>query len=235
MRRLAGRWRRERRLGQHRMMSRKSTHLSRVLRLLGLPLLAAALVWGALATIHAGSGRAAAGAPPSPCAALIDHVDLGGSFQGLAVERSRRCEQPSAAEIALPPDAKPPTSGINMELAVYGSCTPTADSGCAPPIQIQVWRACERNVSLYTRYPGPDGPVSFTRTTIRGVPAAIFDDGYRIELYTGNDTIVIFADTPARARAAAEALQGTVHGASRTAGEDLPAPAPGALSGTATC
>lgn len=216
-------------------MNGRSTHFRRLIRLLGLPLLAAALAWGALATIHAGSDRASAGAPPSPCAAPIDRVDLGSSFEGLAADRSRRCEQPSAAELALPPNAKPPTSGVNMQLAVYGSCAPTADSGCAPPLQVQVWRACERNVSLYTRYPGPNGPISFTRTTIRGVPAAIFDDGYRIELYAGDDTIVIFADTAARARAAAEALRGTVHGASRTAGEDLPAPAPGALSGTATC
>ena len=204
-------------------------------RLVGLPALAAAVAVGAFVTLHSSSDRAAAGTPPSPCSAPIDGVDLGSSFDGLSVDRARQCELPSAAEAALPAAAKPPVSGINMQLAVYGTCTPTADSGCAPPLQIQVWRACERNLSLYTRYPGPNGPVAFTRTTIRGVPAAIFDDGYRIELYTGDDTVVIFADTPARARAAAASLRGTIHGAVKAAGEDLPAPVPGALSGTATC
>lgn len=59
---------------------------------------------------------------------------------------------------------------------VYGDCVVSDDKegGCAPPLQIQIWPACERNPSVYS----PDEvrePVS-----VRGVPGYFYDEGTRL-------------------------------------------------------
>jgi len=111
----------------------------------------------------------------------------------------------------------------------YGSCPiASAEEGCSLPLSIQVWPACARYLALY------DGPLSPKprRTKVRGAPAAYFEGGYRLEVQTGEATIVIFGRKD-RMRQAVEALSGLNTNVRR--GERLPAPAPGALDGSLGC
>jgi hypothetical protein len=57
---------------------------------------------------------------------------------------------------------------------------------------------------------------------VRGVPAAVYDEGRSIELYSGRVAIDIFSDTFAHAYAAAQALYPL--NAPRSGGGELPAP-----------
>src|SRR5215218_2283247 len=85
---------------------------------------------------------------------------------------------------------------------IYGDCVAVDDYGCAPPIEIQIWPACVRNPSLYA---GPGAPVG-DKVTVRGVPAAFYEDGRRLEVQTGISTVVVFGRTQADVVAAADAL-----------------------------
>jgi hypothetical protein len=69
------------------------------------------------------------------------------------------------------------------------------------------------------------------RVTVRGVPGAFF--GSDLDLYVGNQTVVIFADSQARALRAAEALRPV--DANRATTEDLPAPSVEAEAGLQHC
>jgi len=113
---------------------------------------------------------------------------------------------------------------------VYGECMPDDDTGCAPPIEIQVWPACRRHLALYAVF--PPGAV-LERTTARGVPAAVLDGGTRLELQTGRSTIVVFADTRARLARIARSLRSLDAPVAR--GGALPPPVAGALEGELDC
>jgi hypothetical protein len=90
------------------------------------------------------------------------------------------------------------------ERVYYGNCdkqsSPVSTVGCRLPLEIAtvVYHAIDsrRNEGLGTR----------TNTTIRGVPAVIFNSGRSIQLYTADLAIDIYADSPARALAAAAAV-----------------------------
>lgn len=114
---------------------------------------------------------------------------------------------------------------------VYGDCPARDDAGCAPPAEIQVWPACRRNLALYGGSE-PKGP-AVERITLRGVPAAYLEDGARLEIQTGRSTVVVFADSPARASRIVGALR-SVH-ASEPPGAALPEPVPGAVEGRPDC
>jgi hypothetical protein len=113
---------------------------------------------------------------------------------------------------------------------VYGDCVARADEGCAPPIEIQVWPACKRNLGLYkaaaagTPVPEP--------ATVRGVPGGFFEDGHRLELQTGRTTVVVFAGSRARVLRVAAALRPL---GEQSNGGPLPQPLPGAVVGTLGC
>ena len=113
---------------------------------------------------------------------------------------------------------------------VYGDCAAGEEAGCAPPVEVQVWPACRRNLHLYDSgrlgAPVPEG------ATVRGVPAAFFEDGLRLELQASRATIVVFGDSRARVRRAAAALRSFGRPPSTAA---LPAPEPGAVEGTLSC
>jgi hypothetical protein len=116
---------------------------------------------------------------------------------------------------------------------IYGSCAPARGiDGCPAPLEVQVWPSCERSLSDYRLY--PDGPaLPHIDLTVRGVPAALFDRSRRLELYSGRVTIAIFGfDKDELMRAAAR-----LGGVNRdlAPGQDLPGPAPGALSGALSC
>jgi hypothetical protein len=115
---------------------------------------------------------------------------------------------------------------------LYGDCTPPMDSkghydgGCALPVEVQVWTACFRNPSLY----GGQGSPTPNETTVRGVPAAYYEGGRRLEIQTGTSTVVIFADSPATIAAALRGVNNSV-----PTEVDLPAPAAGAMTGDLKC
>jgi hypothetical protein len=115
---------------------------------------------------------------------------------------------------------------------IYGECDATSETGCAPPAEVQVWPACVRNPSLYRGQRSPISPTP-TPTTVRGVPAAFFENGTRLEIQTGASTVVVFADGPERIGRIADALRGVNVDVSQ--GARLPAPAPGALDGKLSC
>lgn len=114
---------------------------------------------------------------------------------------------------------------------VYGDCTPAGDTGCAPPIEIQVWPACRRHLGLYAASSGVSPALE--QATVRGVPAAFIDDGTRLELQAGRSTIVVFADSRSRVARIARALR-AVDG-SVPVRQELPPPEPGALEGSLPC
>lgn len=113
---------------------------------------------------------------------------------------------------------------------VYGDCVAADDAGCAPPVEVQVWHACRRNLGLYDS--GATGAPVPERVTVRGVPAAFLEDGLRLELQSARSTIVVFGDSRQRVTRVVAALRRVGEPASL---DPLPAPAPGAVEGTLTC
>jgi hypothetical protein len=92
---------------------------------------------------------------------------------------------------------------------VYGDCRPSSpEGGCAPPAEVQVWPAGRRSLGAYRASRGgyvPEPAPELTR--IRGSPAAFFDAGTRLELYTAQLTVVLFARSRERLGVLAEALR----------------------------
>jgi hypothetical protein len=121
-------------------------------------------------------------------------------------------------------------SPINDIDFIYGDCVATSETGCAPPIEVQVWPACMRNLSFYD---GSPGALPAERTTIRGAPAAFLDNGARLEIQTGIVTIAIFASARDEALRVANALRGL--NVNLGAGKPFPPPAKGALEGKLSC
>jgi hypothetical protein len=119
--------------------------------------------------------------------------------------------------------------GTNYVSFIYGDCIAIDDYGCAPPVEVQIWPACLRNPSLYEQPGAPQGGV----VPVRGVPAAFYEDGRRLEIQTGASTVVVFGRTQAEVATVADALRGVNVAVRR--GDDLPAPAAGALDGALPC
>jgi hypothetical protein len=161
---------------------------------------------------------------------------LGSSFEGLPITGLvRDCELPYPRE----------PGRANHVTYIYGDCDLAAvptDGGCAPPLEVQTWPACERNL---TSYFDPVFPDEYDRTVIRDVPAAVFEDGTRVEVYAGGSTIVVFGLDPAQVRRAAESVVAepsgqppTVPASNPTLDEttrSLPEPLPGATQGALSC
>jgi hypothetical protein len=141
--------------------------------------------------------------------------DLGDGFEGLRLAHILRVN-------ALPlPDE--PTRRNDLSF-IYGKCGTPEDPTCLPPLQVQVWSVCERWRDLYPFAPDE-------KFVLRGVDAATFDGGRRLELYTEKSTIVIFTDRPDLARRAASALRGVNN--QIAVGAPLPKATPAELQGTA--
>ena len=93
---------------------------------------------------------------------------------------------------------------------LYGDCRPPSpEGGCPPPAEIQVWPAGRRNLGSYDASRGGSGP---ELTTIRGSPAAFFDAGTRLEVYTAQLTVVVFARSRERVGKIADALRCVAEG-----------------------
>jgi hypothetical protein len=161
---------------------------------------------------------------------------LGSSFETLPLtEVNRVCELPSPTE--LPRN--------NFVEYIYGDCTPAdpAEASCQPPLAIQSWPACERNLSSYAQGP-EEFQIPYTPTQLRGVPGAIFENGLRDEVYAGDTTVVVYGSDPDETTRAVNALQQDPPGAPPGAlaalsglnpGGSLPQPVQGALSGQLPC
>lgn len=113
---------------------------------------------------------------------------LGGSPLDLTLAASlRRCDTPT--ELGEP--------GANYVSYIYGDCElrDAGDTGCAPPLEIQTWPACQRSLSDYS-FEGSLLPHEALPSE-RGAQVVSFEDGMRLEVYTGASTVVVFANQPA--------------------------------------
>jgi hypothetical protein len=150
---------------------------------------------------------------------------VGQSFEGSALTGITR-----RVEARTPPDRV----RANFVGYRYGDCVVVSGEGCPAPLEIQVWPACERNLSSYSLTPAGD-PLPSERLTVRGVPAAFFEGGNRLEVYTGSVSIVMFGQGKPQLLRAANALSAANASASVRADGQLPAPAAGALEGKLAC
>jgi hypothetical protein len=159
---------------------------------------------------------------------------LGTQFEELPLTAIVRIDQESRLKARGGfgiPDNRP-----NHMNFIYGTCDATGhEGGCAPPLTVQIWPACDRTLQDYyynVRGGGPSRP--YQRVTVRGVPAASFSD--MLEIYSGRVTIVIFGGTGAlRARAAASLTSANTLAGNASAGDPLPPPVPGAMEGKLKC
>jgi hypothetical protein len=148
---------------------------------------------------------------------------LGDTFEGLPLKAIvRRADEPYVGEDVT----------ANFVSFTYGDCFAEGDLGCPFPIEVQVWPACERSRADYALTPEGDALPS-EDLRVRGVPAAFYEEGLRLELYSGDVTVVIFGLEREQTMRAARALKG-VNGALGR-GENLPPPAAGALEGELDC
>lgn len=117
---------------------------------------------------------------------------LGDSYRGLALKAVYRTDdEPQAAEDVRRDDVT----------FVYGTCVPTADAGCLPPLQVQNWSACERHAGVYRFRPDQE-------LELRGARAAFYEGHRRLELYAGPTTVVVYAAEPRLLREVALDLRG---------------------------
>jgi len=110
---------------------------------------------------------------------------------------------------------------------VYGDCDPPdglfAEGGCAPPVQIQTYSICNRNLGMYSgRQKAFD---------VKGAKGST--NGGGLEVFTGRTTVVIFGG------GSLKRIKSTV-GKLRRVGEEvsprrLPPPVPGGVWGKASC
>ena len=113
---------------------------------------------------------------------------------------------------------------------VYGDCVADDETGCFPPLEVQVWPACMRNFALYQK--SPHAPIG-QETSIRGVRGLTFDDGQRLEVQTRTATIVIFGDTKEIVARAGRAIRGV--NVQDAAGAAFVPPVANAVEGTLSC
>lgn len=161
---------------------------------------------------------------------------VGDSFEGLPLTDVLHWQYP----LEVYPGEEDEAEGIeftgmmNYVDFIYGDCD-ASEGSCLPPLVIQVHPACKRNLTSNTEI--EEGLTdSYAPLTIRGVPAAMYDDGQMLEIYTGRVTVVIYGHLPGQMLRAADALQATGADPSATADlSDLDPPAPGALEGALNC
>lgn len=138
-----------------------------------------------------------------PCTGLkapinFEVLSAGSQVAGLPMtDTIRRCDTASPAD----------ESPANRITYVYGDCElPEGEGGCAPPLQIQTWPACQRSKAGYS-FEGK--PLPFRRLPSHGGAEVVefnFALESRIEVYTKSSTVVIFADNRELALEAIESL-----------------------------
>lgn len=123
---------------------------------------------------------------------------VGPRFEGMTVTNyERKCTK--APRIA------PAYVRMNAVWYSYGECVPRAtDGSCKLPLVIMTYPLCERQPSMLR--PNPHHNPLHGRSTVRGLPADLYQGGHKVLLFTGDSTVSVFATDPARAARAARAL-----------------------------
>jgi len=140
----------------------------------------------------------ACGAPPYAVHAA------GSSVAGLELTYAkRRCSQPAVA-VSAAGRRVPPADRNDNTTFIYGDCNPTGPQkdpgGCTAPLEVQSAPSCQRNFRLYRTI---DGRYPYRSLTVRGAPAASYDNDTILEIYTGRTTISIFGHRASLVRRAA--------------------------------
>src|SRR5680860_72866 len=142
-----------------------------------------------------------------------------------------------------------PTDGpisANYVSYIYGDCKylrpAGVEGGCRPPLEIQTWPACQRSLADYTYEGRPYPYEELSREDAAEV--AGFEEGSRLEVYSGASTIVVFANDPAVAEKVLPLLRPQTADSppareaaelERQAPAELAAPASGATEGELQC
>jgi hypothetical protein len=74
---------------------------------------------------------------------------------------------------------------------VYGTCTPSSDTGCAPPLELQHWPLSRRDPRKFEIAPGEPTPCRLVGDG--RITAAQFVTTGGTELYLGDRVVVVFA------------------------------------------
>ena len=148
---------------------------------------------------------------------------------------TRRCGGTTSAD-------EPPPNFTNY---LYGSCEVVEGApGCALPLQIQTWPACQRALGDYSFEGKPIPYQELPKINGAEVVEINFMLDHRIEIYTGSSTIVIFAENRDLARKALSQLRSQKIGKppatepKELKGQpdgDLAAPSDGATEGALQC
>ncbi len=177
-----------------------------------------------------------------PCEAKVNVYDVGDSFDGIDCnDVLRACSDPEQVRSRraggnIDPDSM--QRAYHFRSAIYGTCKAESDSGgCAPPLEVQVWPACERSAADYT-FGEPETATRMQPSEVlevRGVPARFYGEN-RLEVSAGDMTIVLFGDSRERLLTAAQQLQTRPGSPNPVGPEDaLPDPVEGAQEGTLAC
>ena len=211
------------------------------------------------ATQVVAQGVSSTGSPdPLPPASITNH-ELVLEHEALACTRPKEPVNFEVFSAGAAPDGLPftgttrrcdrviPRNGwaANYVNYSYGHCTiPAGQTGCAPPLAIQTWPACQRTMADY-EYAGK--PIPYKRLPNLDEAMVVeyhFAIERRIEVYTRDATIVIFANDPRLARRAVSLLRPQRAGSppaatstelTKSAQETLQPPSRGAMEGELQC
>lgn len=172
------------------------------------------------------------------CNSAFLTLDVGPSLAGLPlIHEEDVCSDPEPVRSQVAGGRVDPESlgRSRFALRVYGKCEATTETGCAPPLQIQSWPACERSAADYT-FGAPERRLEPTEVVdVRGVPGRFYGND-RLEISTGAVTVVIFGDSRELVLTAADALRSAPGSPDKVdSSGELPAPVRGAQDGTLPC
>jgi hypothetical protein len=146
--------------------------------------------------------------------------NVGASFEGMpltAVLRQR---------VTNPFDPEVTRIRPNYVSFIYGDCRPEGETGCAPPLEIQISPACGLR-------PSDIQLPAHGLTHVRGVPAAFYEEGAKMIFATRRSTVAIYGRSRHEVVRAARRLRGV--NVRLAADEPLPAPAAETRAGAARC
>lgn len=138
---------------------------------------------------------------------------------GLSLADLRAPAAPASYFLGAKFEGLPLTAIVDSRQApdfIYGDCTPPSGidaGGCFPPLEVQHWLLSKRPPSKFA------ADIRCHVVAVPGRTAAVFESTGGMEVYVGNRTVVIFADSEARMKRAAAALRAVKGG-------PLPAPPP---------
>jgi len=128
---------------------------------------------------------------------LFSVYNVGQSLAGLAMTEATRLCAPAH------PDA--PELGRSDDVTyLYGECRPDrrrtwlpGEGGCVPPIEVQCSPLCQKHYNLYQN---DLAPWRYGLLEVKGAPAASFEDGCILEIYTGVTTVTVYGRDPSLVR-----------------------------------